>query len=113
MPAAISVQMSQPARQTRRAFLSGLSAATAEPFRIQLIPIDVGNSGTSLYLAAGLAALADCPVQFTGDEQIQRRPAKALLDALSDLGTEVTITGKDGCPPFTVTGPLCGGENLN
>ena len=72
--------------------------------------IDVGNSGTTLYLAAGLAALAGVTVKFTGDDQIQRRPAKALLDALSDLGAEVDITGRDGCPPFSICGPLTGGR---
>ena len=73
-------------------------------------PVDVGNSGTTLYLAAGTAALSGSLVQFTGDEQIRRRPAKALLDALSDLGAETDLTGKDGCPPFSIRGPLKGGR---
>ena len=36
------------------------------------LTIDVGNSGTTLYLAAALAALADFPVRFDGDEQIRK-----------------------------------------
>ncbi len=72
--------------------------------------IDVGNSGTTLYLAAGFAALSGTKIYFTGDGQIQRRPAKALLDALSDLGAEVEITGSNGCPPFSIKGPLNGGS---
>ncbi len=72
--------------------------------------IDVGNSGTSLYLAAGLASLAENSVSFTGDEQIKNRPVKPLLDSLSELGADVKITGKNGCPPFTLKGPLKGGK---
>ncbi|MBI9106272.1 MAG: 3-phosphoshikimate 1-carboxyvinyltransferase [Spirochaetales bacterium] len=72
--------------------------------------IDVGNSGTTLYLAAGMAALAKTEVRFTGDNQIQNRPVKALLDALSDLGAEVSLPGASGCPPFQLKGPLKGGE---
>lgn len=72
--------------------------------------IDVGNSGTSLYLAAGLAALANTAIKFTGDEQIQKRPVKALLEALSDLGAEIKISGNNGCPPFSIRGPLLGGK---
>lgn len=71
--------------------------------------IDVGNSGTTLYLAAGLAALADQPVRFTGDEQIRRRSAAPLLKSLADLGAAVTEEGASGCAPFTIQGPLKGG----
>jgi 3-phosphoshikimate 1-carboxyvinyltransferase len=71
-------------------------------------PIDVGNSGTTLYLLAGMAALADFPVKFTGDAQICRRSAAPLLQALADVGVEVESTG-EGYAPFTVRGPLAGG----
>ena len=70
--------------------------------------IDVGNSGTTLYLLAGMAALADFPIEFTGDEQIRRRSAAPLLQALSDLGVQVESTG-EGFAPFTIRGPLKGG----
>lgn len=72
-------------------------------------PIDVGNSGTSLYLLAGMAALANFPVTFTGDEQICRRSAAPLLDALRDLGVAVE-SASEGCAPFTIRGPLQGGS---
>lgn len=73
-------------------------------------PIDVGNSGTTLYLACSLAALGQVPVRFTGDAQIQARPAKNLLKALEDLGARVTYEKKEGFAPFTIHGPLRGGK---
>lgn len=72
--------------------------------------IDVGNSGTTLYLAAGLAALSSHKITFTGDDQIKSRPVESLLTSLKDLGAEISISGKNGCPPFSIQGPLTGGK---
>jgi len=72
-------------------------------------PIDVGNSGTTLYLATALAALAKEPVTFTGDHQIQKRSAGKLLASLEDLGVNINRHNGD-CAPYTVTGPIKGGQ---
>ncbi|MFP3041496.1 3-phosphoshikimate 1-carboxyvinyltransferase [Treponema primitia] len=72
-------------------------------------PLDVGNSGTTLFLVLAAAALGDVPVTFTGDEQIARRSAGPLLDALSGLGIAVE-SAPGGCVPITVRGPWKGGR---
>jgi len=73
--------------------------------------IDVGNSGTSLNMALGSAALLPSGVAvFTGDEQIRRRPEGPLIVALNELGASVRATRDDGCPPLVVAGTLRGGE---
>ncbi len=74
------------------------------------ITIDVGNSGTTLYLASGLAALSSRPATFTGDNQIASRSAENLLTSLKDLGASVTYKKKTGHTPFTINGPLKGGK---
>jgi 3-phosphoshikimate 1-carboxyvinyltransferase len=71
--------------------------------------IDVGNSGTTLYLTLSVAALGNQPITFTGDYQIQRRSAQPLLDSLTDLGASATSEKNNGCAPITVCGPLKGG----
>ena len=71
--------------------------------------IDVGNSGTTLYLAMSIAALADGTVRFDGDSQIRSRPVKNLLGALRNLGVKAETEKGNGCAPLTVTGPLTGG----
>ena len=71
-------------------------------------PIDVANSGTTLYLGLGAATLASEWVEFTGDEQIRKRPAGPLLESLRDLGAQVESA--DGLPPLRVKGPLRGGK---
>ena len=70
--------------------------------------IDVGNSGTTLYLALAAAALARSPFEFSGDEQIKRRGAAPLLAALSGLGVRVESSG--GCVPIVIQGPWKGGR---
>jgi len=72
-------------------------------------PIDVGNSGTSLRIGLGVAALATDWVVFTGDGQIRRRPNEALIRSLNDLGARVFSTRGDGAAPVAVRGPLRGG----
>jgi len=74
--------------------------------------IDVGNSGTTLRIAMGSAALAP-PGQtttFTGDEQIQARPVGALMDSLAQLGAKCKSLKNNGKAPVQITGQLIGGE---
>jgi 3-phosphoshikimate 1-carboxyvinyltransferase len=74
--------------------------------------IDVGNSGTTLRIAMGSAALAP-PSQsttFTGDEQIQTRPVGPLMNALGNLGAKCKSLKNNGKAPVQVTGKLAGGE---
>jgi 3-phosphoshikimate 1-carboxyvinyltransferase len=70
---------------------------------------DVGNSGTTLYLALAVAALGAEPVIFDGDGQIRRRSAGPLLDALKGLGVKVE-SAANGCAPISVQGPWKGGR---
>ncbi len=72
--------------------------------------IDTMNSGTTLYLTASLAALADGWTFFTGDHQIRRRPAGKLLTALEGLGAQAFSAKGNGCAPFAIRGPWKGGR---
>lgn len=81
---------------------------TDGPPSVQTAEIDVGNSGTTLFLATSLAALGRTPVRFTGDAQTRRRTAGPLLSALSALGATIEAAS-GGCVPYTVSGPLHGG----
>lgn len=70
--------------------------------------IDVGNSGTTLFLSTPLAAVGNTPVRFTGDAQLLSRSAAPLLSALEELGAKVEFSN-NGFPPYMVSGPLEGG----
>lgn len=86
--------------------IRGLGGAVAPPERI----VDVGNSGTTLYIGLGVGALAHGAAVFTGDDQIRRRSADNLVKALADLGATAFSTRGNGCAPLVVGGPLGGGE---
>ena len=73
------------------------------------ISIDVGNSGTSLYLGTAVASLFSRPVRFDGDSSIRKRSAKNLLHALQNLGVRIW-SGPDFCCPYTIQGPIQGGK---
>lgn len=64
--------------------------------------VDVGNAGTVMRFLPPLAALADGPVRFDGDERARQRPIGPLLTALRALGTRIEDT--DGAFPLTVLG---------
>ena len=74
--------------------------------------INVGNSGTTLRIAMGSAALAPAgqTTHFTGDEQIQTRPITPLIDSLNQLGAKCVCLKNNGKAPATVTGRLIGGK---
>jgi cyclohexanecarboxylate-CoA ligase len=71
--------------------------------------LNVGSSGTTLYFMIGLASLADRPLTLTGMKYFRRRPVKALLDSLRQMG--VDLEAEENRPPVTVQPhPPRGGE---
>jgi len=72
--------------------------------------IDVGNSGTTFYIAAGSAGLGEHEYILTGDSQIRRRPSGPLVEALSALGAQARTQGANGVGRITIRGPIEGGR---
>lgn len=70
--------------------------------------IDAANSGTTIRMAAGIAALSWHTTTLTGDSSLQRRPMEPMLAALRSMGA--TCTSSNGTPPISVTGPIRGGN---
>ena len=85
--------------------VTGVNARPVAPDKT----IDVLNSGTTIRLAMGAAALAHGTTTLTGDDQIRKRPVGPLAQCLTDLGAPAAPQAS-GCPPVTVTGPLRGGS---
>jgi len=72
--------------------------------------LDMGNSGTTYYIAAATAALINGFTVITGDHQIRRRPAGPLVAALNDLGAVAFSTRGNGLAPLVIRGILKGGK---
>jgi 3-phosphoshikimate 1-carboxyvinyltransferase len=71
---------------------------------------DMGNSGTGTNLFTSAAALGLRPRRFDGDNSLRSRPFRPLLDALVPLGATFSREREQGDLPFTISGPLRGGE---
>ncbi len=73
--------------------------------------VDCGLAGTVLRFVPPVAALANGPVGFDGDEQARSRPISPLLAALAALGIQVDHGGRQTLP-FTVhgAGQVTGGQ---
>jgi len=82
---------------------NGFKKPLREPPRI-----NVGNSGTTLFFALAIAGLQSEWLEFTGDEQIQKRSAAPLLDALAGLG--IQCKNDNGFIPISIKGPWKGGK---
>ncbi len=71
----------------------------------------VGNSGSTIRMAASLAALAPARIIFDGEARLRERPVGDLISSLKSLGVRVRSLEKDGYPPIEVRGGrLSGGE---
>ena len=81
-----------------------------EPIKTDItVPeIDTGNSGTTIRIAIGIASLFSKEITLTGDDSIQKRPMKPLLDSLSSIGAK--CSSKDGKPPVKIKGSIVGGD---
>lgn len=67
-------------------------------------PLDMGNSGTSMRLLAGLLAAQDFSVQLLGDDSLSRRPMDRITIPLSLMGAELSGQGEKELPPLIVRG---------
>ncbi len=67
-------------------------------------PIYLGNSGTSMRLLAGIAALGETAYTLTGDERMCQRPMNELLDALTRIQITAYSRNDQGTPPVVIQG---------
>ncbi len=67
-------------------------------------PIDCGNSGTTLRLAAGILAGLPMTTVLDGDASLRRRPVARIIDPLRSMGAVLHARRGDTLPPLTVVG---------
>lgn len=67
--------------------------------------IDVHHAGTAMrFLTAYFAAQDGFEVQLSGSSRMKERPIKILVDALNELGAEISYLQKEGFPPLKIKG---------
>ncbi len=65
--------------------------------------LDLGNSGTSMRLLAGLLAGQDFSTTLTGDASLSRRPMRRIAEPLTRMGARID-TSPSGTPPLHIHG---------
>lgn len=71
--------------------------------------LDCGNSGTTIRLISGILAAQEFDVTLTGDESIQKRPMRRIMEPLSQMGAQIRSLNDNGCAPLAISGtPLHG-----
>ncbi len=72
---------------------------------------DVGHAGTAMRFLTAYFSLQEGTRVLTGSARMKERPIKYLVDALKQLGAEITYLEKEGYPPLEIKGKaLKGGE---
>ncbi len=74
--------------------MRGLQAPTA--------PLDLGNSGTSMRLLAGLLAGQAFGTTLIGDASLSRRPMRRVTEPLAQMGAQIAASA-DGTAPLVIT----------
>lgn len=71
--------------------------------------LDVGNSGTTTRLMSGILAAQSFTSSLNGDESIQKRPMKRIIEPLTQMGARIESIRGNECAPLSITGqPLHG-----
>jgi 3-phosphoshikimate 1-carboxyvinyltransferase len=65
-------------------------------------PLDCGNSGTTMRLLAGLLAGQSFSSTLTGDESLNTRPMRRIIEPLTQMGAR--IEARAGCAPLVIHG---------
>ena len=67
--------------------------------------VDIGHAGTAMrFLTSYFAVNESRETVLTGSERMQNRPIEILVNALNDLGAEISYDEKVGYPPIRIKG---------
>jgi hypothetical protein len=67
-------------------------------------PLDMGNSGTSMRLIAGVLAGQNFSAQMVGDDSLSKRPMDRISLPLRQMGVEMAGQTERDLPPLTIHG---------
>jgi len=71
--------------------------------RAPAVPLDLGNSGTSMRLLCGLLAGQSFDVELVGDRSLMSRPMRRVTEPLAKMGARIRTTDQ-GTAPLRISG---------
>ena len=67
--------------------------------------VDIHHAGTAMrFLTAYFSSLEGREVVLTGSKRMTERPVKLLVDALKQMGADISYEKNDGYPPIRIKG---------
>ncbi len=76
--------------------------------------IDIHHAGTAMrFLTAYFAVNEGCEVVLTGSPRMKERPIKVLVEALQQLGAQITYENEEGYPPIRIKGQKITGNKVS
>jgi 3-phosphoshikimate 1-carboxyvinyltransferase len=84
-----------------------IQGAGRDGLRAAATTLDVGNSGTTIRLLSGILAGQPFTTTITGDESIQRRPMRRVIEPLTQLGARIEARDNNFAP-LTIHGAIDG-----
>ncbi|MGB5355606.1 MAG: 3-phosphoshikimate 1-carboxyvinyltransferase [Eudoraea sp.] len=80
-------------------------SAMAKGLKIKEGVVDIHHAGTAMrFLTAYFASQNGKNITLTGSERMQERPIKVLVNALRDLGAEISYLKNEDFPPIQIKG---------
>ena len=81
----------------------GLPSGLPSGFSVKHAELFLGNAGTAFRSLTAATALAGGEYTLTGVARMHERPIGDLVDALRQLGAQITYLGQEGFPPLAIT----------
>ncbi|QJD97165.1 3-phosphoshikimate 1-carboxyvinyltransferase [Mucilaginibacter robiniae] len=83
---------------------NALALSTITQNTQQATEVNIGPAGTAMRFLTAYFALQPGEVLLTGTERMKQRPIGILVDALRQLGADITYAEKEGYPPLHIKG---------
>lgn len=71
-----------------------------------LTTVNIGPAGTAMRFLTAYFTLQDEEVILTGSERMKQRPIGVLVDALRELGADISYVENEGYPPLKIAGNI-------
>jgi 3-phosphoshikimate 1-carboxyvinyltransferase len=74
--------------------------------------IDIGHAGTDMRFLTALLSIKEGEWILTGSERMKQRPIAELVNALKQIGAQISYTEQEGFPPLKITGQKLNGGSI-
>jgi len=74
--------------------------------------IDIMAAGTAMRFLTAYLSVTEGERIITGTQRMQQRPIRILVDALRELGADITYIDKEGFPPLRIRGQELNGSEI-